>query len=228
MELLLIPGLLCDDSLWAEQVKVLEGEVNITIPDHKSHDDMAALAADILSKAPPKFALAGLSMGGYISLEIMRQAPERVSKLALLDTAPYADTEEQTVFRHQMMDEAKKSGKASIMSIFPMMIYEERIEDQELIDALVAMDENNSVRSYFNQQKAIMSRQNSVPLLSEISCPTLVLCGRYDLLTPLSAHEEMAEKIPGATLVVLEKCGHMSTMERPEEVNQALLKWLKG
>ncbi len=228
MELLLIPGLLFDDSLWSEQVKALSGEANITIPDHKSHAVMEALAEDILAKAPPEFALAGLSMGGYICLEIMRKAPERVLKLALLDTAPYADRKEQTAVRKQEMEAALKSGKASIASIFPLLIHPDRYEDKELVNALFAMDENNTVESFINQQNAIISRSNSVPLLSGISCPTLVLCGRQDALTPLSAHEEMADKIPGATLVVIEKCGHVSTMERPAEVNAAMLEWLKN
>ena len=122
MELLLISGLLCDDSLWAEQVKALSGDADITIPDHKSHAVMEALAEDILAKAPPQFALAGFSMGGYIALEIMRQAPERVIKLALLDTSAHADREDQTASRKQGMDEARKSGKASIGSILPSLI----------------------------------------------------------------------------------------------------------
>lgn len=228
MELLLIPGLLCDDSLWAEQVKALSGEANITIPDHKSHDVMEVLAAAILAKAPAEFALAGFSMGGYIALEIMRQAPERVLKLALLDTSPYADREEQTAFRKQKMEEARKSGKASIASIFASLMYQDRYEDNDLVAAVFAMDKNNTVESFINQQRAIISRSNSTPWLSSISCPTLILCGRQDALTPLSVHQEMADKIPRATLVVIEQCGHASTMERPEEVSAAMLEWLKN
>lgn len=228
MELLLVPGLLCDDSVWAEQVKALSGEANITIADHKSHAVMAAMAEAILAKAPPEFALAGFSMGGYVSLEIVRQAPERVLKLALLDTAPYADSAEQTALRQQHMAAARKSGKASIASIFASLLHQDRYEDQDLVAAVFAMDENNTVASFVNQQRAIISRSNSVPLLSGISCPTLVLCGRQDALTPLSAHEEMAAKIPGATLVVIENCGHASPMERPAQVNAAMLAWLKN
>lgn len=228
MELLLVSGLLCDDSLWTGQVEALSCEANITIVDHKSHDLMEAIAEDILSTAPPEFALAGFSMGGYICLEIMRQAPERVLKLALLDTSPYADSNGQKDLRRQRIEQARKCGKASISSIFSSLIDRDRYDDKDLVDALFAMDENNTVESFEIQQRAIISRSNSVPLLSAISCPVLVLCGRQDALTPLSVHREMADKIPGATLVVLDKCGHASTMERPAEVSAAILEWLKN
>ena len=228
MELLLISGLLCDDSLWAEQTKVLSCVANITIPDHKSHKLMADIAEGILAKAPPKFALAGLSMGGYVCLEIMRQAPARVIKLALLDTSPYADSDEKKVLRKQAIEQARKTGEASIGSIFPSLIDPGRYGDKDLVDALFAMDKNNTVESFINQQRAIISRADSLSLLADICCPTLVLCGRQDTLTPVSVHQHMADKIPNSSLVVIENCGHFSTMERPEEVNNAMLEWLRS
>lgn len=227
MQLLLISGLLCDDSLWEEQLKALSSVVNIIFADHKSHQTIEAMAVDILAKAPPQFALAGLSMGGYVCLEIMRQAPERVVKLALLDTSPYADSNEKKVLRKQAIEQARKSGKASIGSIFPSLINPSRHGDKDLVEALFAMDKSNTLESFTNQQRAIISRSDSLSLLADIGCPTLVLCGRQDTLTPVSVHKEMADKIPNSSLVVIENCGHFSTMERPEEVNIAMLEWLK-
>lgn len=228
MELLLISGLLCDASLFAEQIKALSNTVQITVADHKSHDSMQTLAENILAKAPPKFALAGFSMGGYIALEMMRQAPERVLKLALLDTSPYADSPEQTATRQQKIAEARQTGKASIASILPSLIPPERHKDKALMDAVFAMDKNNTLKSYINQQSAIINRADSSDVLPQITCPTLVLCGRQDAITPVSIHQDMADTIPHATLVVIEDCGHASTMERPAEVNAAMLEWLES
>lgn len=225
--LILIPGLVCDEALWAAQVKALTDLADITIPDHKRHDSMAEIAASILAYAPEAFSLAGLSMGGYISMEIMRQAPERVNRLALLDTAPYADTPEQTAMREERIASVRENGlRPNSQDMLPLLVHPSRLSDSILIDAIVGMDESYTVDSYTYQQKAIMGRADSLTLLPTITCPTLVLCGRQDLLTPLAAHEEMADKIPDAKMLVIEDCGHMSTMERPEAVNIALREWL--
>ena len=189
---------------------------------------MAEVARDVLADAPfESFALAGLSMGGYISLEIMRQAPQRVRKLALLDTAARGDTPEQTERRHAFIELANRGKFLGITeTLMPLLVHPSRLADTALTDAIKLMAKNVGKDAFLRQQRAIMSRADSRPLLATIRCPALVLCGRQDQLTPLDRHEEMAAGIKGAKLDVLEECGHMSTMEKPDQVNRALRHWL--
>jgi pimeloyl-ACP methyl ester carboxylesterase len=226
--LVLVPGLLCDAQLWRAQVEHLADVAETWIPDHTRSATMAEVARDVLADAPfERFALAGLSMGGYISLEIMRQAPRRVRKLALLDTAARADTPEQTKRRHDFIELANRGKFLGVTDmLMPLLVHPSRLGDTPLTDAIRLMAKNVGKDGFIRQQQAIMSRADSRPLLATISCPTLVLCGRQDQLTPLDRHEEMAAGIKGAKLEVLEDCGHMSTMERPEQVNRALRQWL--
>jgi len=226
--LVLVPGLLCDAMLWRAQVESLSDIAETWIPDHTRSDTMAGVARDVLKDAPfREFALAGLSMGGYISLEIMRQAPQRVRKLALLDTAARADTPEQTEKRRAFIELAERGKFMGVTeTLMPLLVHPSRLAEKPLTDAIRQMAANVGKDGFIRQQRAIMSRADSRPLLAAIKCPTLVLCGRQDQLTPLDRHEEMAAGIKGAKLEVLEECGHMSTMERPERVNRALRQWL--
>ena len=226
--LVLVPGLLCDAQLWRSQLDSLADIAEMWIPDHTRSDTMAGVARDVLAEAPfDDFALAGLSMGGYVSLVIMRQAPQRVRKLALLDTAARADTPEQTERRHAFIELANRGKFMGITeTLMPMLVHPTRLADTALTDAIKLMAKNVGKEGFIRQQRAIMSRADSRPLLAAISCPTLVLCGRQDQLTPLDRHEEMAAGIKGAKLKVLEDCGHMSTMEKPDQVNRAMRQWL--
>jgi pimeloyl-ACP methyl ester carboxylesterase len=173
------------------------------------------------------FALAGLSMGGYIALEIMCQARERVTRLALLDTAPGADLPEQTQKR---MDAIALAGDDKFLGItevlLPLLIHPSRRGELPLTEVVRCMAKNIGKEAFVRQERAIMSRADSRGLLATINCPTLVLCGRQDALTPLAWHEEMAATIRRARLEVIEDCGHLSTLERPGEVNAALRQWL--
>lgn len=227
-KLVLVPGLLCDAQLWRSQLDSLADAADMWVPDHTRSDTMAGVARDVLADAPfEHFALAGLSMGGYVSLEIMRQAPERVRKLALLDTAARADTPEQTEKRHAFIELANLGKFLGVTeTLMPVLVHPSRLADTALTDAIKLMAKNVGKEGFIRQQRAIMSRADSRPLLATIACPTLVLCGRQDQLTPLDRHEEMAAGIKGAKLEVLEDCGHMSTMEKPVEVNRALRHWL--
>ena len=227
-KLVLVPGLLCDAQLWRAQVEYLSEVAELWVADHTRSATMAQVARDVLTDAPfEDFALAGLSMGGYVSLEIMRQAPQRVRKLALLDTAARADTPEQTKRRHDFIDLANRGKFMGITeTLMPLLVHPSRLADTALTDAIKLMAKNVGKEGFIRQQRAIMSRADSRPLLAAISCPTLVLCGRQDQLTPLDRHEEMAAGIKGSKLEVLEDCGHMSSMEKPAEVNRALRQWL--
>ncbi len=226
--LVFVPGLLCDAMLWRAQVDHLSGVADMWVADHTRSATMAEVARDVLADVPfEHFALAGLSMGGYVSLEIMRQAPQRVRRLALLDTAARADTPEQTEKRHAFIELANRGKFLGVTeTLMPLLVHPSRLAETALTDAIKLMAKNVGKEGFIRQQRAIMSRADSRPLLAEIKCPTLVLCGRQDQLTPLDRHEEMAAGIKGAKLEVLEDCGHMSTMEKPGEVNRAMRQWL--
>ncbi len=226
--LVLLPGLLCDAALWRHQVDTLEDIADISVADLTQHDTVAAMAAKVLEDAPERFALAGLSMGGYVAQEIMRQAPERVERLALLDTSFYADTPEQTKIRKGLIELSQKGAFKGVTSrLLPMLIHETRLDDEELTETVFAMAENVGKDAYLRQQHAIMTRIDSQESLADIDCPTLVLCGREDTLTPLKVHEKMASCISQSTLVVVEDCGHLAPLERPRTVSAVMRYWLQ-
>jgi pimeloyl-ACP methyl ester carboxylesterase len=227
--LLLLPGLLCDRALWVAQTEALSGACDPWVADLTRDETMEGMARRVLEEAPaPSFALAGLSMGGYVAMEIMRQAPERVTRLALLDTRARLDTPEDLERRLQMMKLAQtERGFAPITSrMLPLLVHPSRLGDARLVDAIRGMAERTGIPAYLRQQRAIMSRADFRPALSQVRCPVLVLCGREDALTPLALHAEIAGLVAGAKLSIVEQCGHLSTMERPDEVNAALLEWL--
>jgi pimeloyl-ACP methyl ester carboxylesterase len=189
---------------------------------------MAAIARRILAAAPPRFALAGLSMGGYIAFEIMRQAPERVAKLALLDTGPRTDTPEQTERRRVLMAMAKEGRYAEIPELaFPLYVHGNRHGDEALKRIVRGMAEDTGLEAYLRQQQAILSRPDSRPGLVAISCPTLVLVGEGDEATPPELAREIAAGIPGSRLVTIPDSGHLSTLEQPAAVTKALVDWLR-
>ena len=228
--LVLVPGLLCDALLWQDQISDLADVSDCWVADHTGASDMAKLAVNILAAAPfDRFALAGLSMGGYVAMEIMRQAPGRVTRLALLDTSARPDTPEQTERRRAFVDLAKRGRFMSVTdALLPLLINRARATDAALVATVRCMARNIGRQAFEHQQQAIISRTDSRPLLPRISCPTLVLCGRQDQLTPLGLHEEMARAIPVARLVIVEECGHLSTLEQPQEVGRAMRHWLTG
>ena len=225
--LVLLPGLLCNERLWKPQVEALSDIADIVIADMTRDESMSGMASRALEAAPETFALAGLSMGGYVALEIMRAAPERVTRLALLDTGARADTPEQTTRRRDLIGLADRGEfKAVSPRLLPLFIHEDRLGDTRLVDDITRMADSVGKDAFLRQQKAIMGRPDSRPGLSGIGCPTMVVCGRQDVLTPIELSQEIAGLIPGADLVLIDDCGHLSTMERPEAVNAALREWL--
>ncbi len=227
--LILLPGLLCDRALWAPQLTALADIAAMTVGDLTHDDSLAGMARSVLAAAPPRFAIAGLSMGGYVSFEIMRQAPERVTRLALLDTSARPDMPEQTVGRRDLIALAKKGNfKGVTPQLLPRWVHPARIDDKALVETVTAMTQRVGGDAFIRQQTAIMNRPDSRPALARIRCPTLVLCGREDAATPVEMHREIAADIADARLVVVPECGHLSTLERPEVVNVALRRWLTG
>jgi pimeloyl-ACP methyl ester carboxylesterase len=229
MSLVLLPGLLCDAALWAPQVGDLSDLRNAWIADLTRHDSIAEMAAAVLREVPTeRFALAGLSMGGYVAQEMVRQAPRRVERLALLDTRARPDEPDETQRRLALMELAQREGGFAPVTnrMLPLLVHPARVKDEPLVRSIREMAERVGLAAYLRQQGAIIGRPDFRPLLSSIRCPTLVLCGRQDALTPLVFHQEIAAAIPGAELEVIEACGHLSTLERPAEVNAALRAWL--
>jgi pimeloyl-ACP methyl ester carboxylesterase len=225
--LVLLPGLLCDRALWAPQIDALADIADISVGDLTRDDSMAGLAHAILAAAPERFALAGLSMGGYVSFEIMRQAPDRVLRLALFDTSARPDTREQAQARRDFMALAKRGTFKGVMPRhIPRWVHPSRREDKALIETVMAMSMRVGRDAYLRQQNAILNRPDSRPGLSRMRCETLVVCGRQDQATPLEAAREIAADIPNSRLLVIENCGHLSTLERPDKVNPAMREWL--
>ncbi len=225
--LLLLPGLLCNELLWAHQVEHLADLADCRVADLTRDATVGDMAARVLDEAPPRFALAGLSMGGYVAFEIMRRAPERVTRLALLDTRAEPDTAEQTHNRQGLIELADKGQfKGVTPRLLPQLVHPDRLDDKALCDAVMAMAEAVGQAAFVRQQRAIMDRPDSRPTLAAIRCPTLVLCGRQDALTPPDAHTAMAAGIADARLEVIEHCGHLSAMEQPQQVTEAMRRWL--
>ena len=227
LPIVLVPGLNCSARLYAEQVPALWGCGPVTIADHRRDDSVAAIAARILATAPPRFALAGLSMGGYITFAMVRAAPERVARLALLDTSARPDTPEQTERRHSMIALAESGRFAEAADLlFPVFVHRNRHGDEALRTIVRTMAEETGPQAFVRQERAIMTRPDCRALLKSIRCPTLVLVGDGDALTPPVLSEEIAAGIAGAHLVRVPDCGHLSTLERPQAVNRALVEWL--
>ena len=225
---MLIPGLLASARMYAAQIPPLWRVGPVTIADHTRADSMSGIAQDILYAAPPRFALVGLSMGGYIAFEMLRQAPQRITKVALLDTSARADAPEQSAMRRAQMSLAAQGRLAEVLEQqLPRLVGRARREDAALREVFKLMAEEVGAAAFIRQQTAIMGRTDSRPTLGDIRCPALVLVGAEDELTPPERAAEIAGGIAGARLVTVPQSGHVSTLEQPEEVTRALLEWLQ-
>ncbi|KFC67700.1 Alpha/beta hydrolase fold protein [Devosia sp. LC5] len=225
--LVLLPGLLCDSRLWRDPLGAIGEVVSPTIADLTLDDSIAAMAARTLAQAPASFALAGLSMGGYVALEIMRQAPERVTHLALLDTSARPDDEERRAKRRAGIESIKLGKFIGVSRALLASLLTQEHQDTPLAEEVQAMSERVGQEAYISQQTAILGRIDSRPSLGAIAVPTLVGVGEADMLTPLAMAEEMAAGIDGAELVVFPDSAHLPTMENPAAVVVALRKWLE-
>lgn len=225
--LLFLPGLLCDAALFVHQTQHLADISQPRVMDLSRDDNIPALAKRVLEEAPPRFALAGLSMGGYVALEIMRQEPARVVKLALMDTSARADSPEQVEKRKALIALAETGKfKGVTPRLLPLLVHKDRISDHAVSEPVFKMAERLGKEAFIRQQKAIIGRPDSRPDLPKIKAPTLVMVGREDQLTPPELATELSHGIAGSKLVVIEECGHLAPLERPHAVTALLRQWL--
>ena len=225
--LLMIPGLLCSPALFAAQSAAFGVSRPVVIADPACGDRVGAIAGRILADAPDRFALAGLSMGGYIAFEILRQAPSRVTRAAFLDTSALPDPPEREADRRSLIELARRAGVREVQrQLLPRLLHPTRLSDRPLCDRVLEMADAVGFEAFVRQQEAIIARPDSRPSLAAITCPTLVVVGAQDALTPVDVAERIVADIAGCRLVVIPDCGHLSTLECPDLVNRALATWL--
>jgi len=234
MNLVWVPGLLCDQAVWKPQLKALKGQARMQVADHGELDSLGAMAERILALAPAKFAVAGHSMGGRVALEVVRRAGSRVTGLALLDTGYTPKPagipgDQEAAGRLELLELARTSGMRAVGERWLRipMVHASRLREKRLVEPILQMFERRTPEVFAAQIRALLNRPDATALLPMISCPALVLCGVDDAWSPLSTHRVMAQMIPHSKLVAVPECGHMCTLERPDEVSEALSGWLK-
>jgi pimeloyl-ACP methyl ester carboxylesterase len=229
MPILLVPGLASSPRIFEPVLPALWRLGPVTVANHIRDDNMGAIARRILAEAPPRFALAGHSMGGYIAFEIMRQAGERVAKLALVNTQARPDTAEATARRQGMIARTGKGEYRAVLDeLFPGLVHPSRQGDAALRRLVHDMGDDIGPEAFIRQQTAVIGRPDSRPTLAWIRCPTLVLTGDQDNTIPNALSMEMASGIPGAKLVVLPNCGHLPQAEQTQATTDALTEWLRS
>ena len=231
--LVLLPGFLCDHTVWQGQIAALSDIAECTVADYGTLDSIPAMAESVLRSAPDQFSVAGHSMGGRIAFEIFRQAPHRVLRLAVFDSGsaarpagPAGDEEERN--RRRLLSVARVEGMRTMALQWVLgMVAPRRLTDRSLIESIVAMFERKSPDLFEAQMNALLGRPDATPLLAQIHCPSLILTGREDAWSPPATHYQIMGAIPGARLVIVPDSGHMSTMEQPAAVSQAMRVWLE-
>ena len=227
-DLILLPGMMCDARLFAPQIAVLQDSMRISVPLPVSAPNMAQLAAEVLADAPGRFALGGVSMGGILAMEIIRQAPQRVTHLALIDTNPFAERDEVKARRTPQMDAVRDGRLAAVMrDEMKPSYFTHRADNADLLDLTMAMATDLGPDAFIAQSLALRDRPDYEATLRHVTCSTLILCGRHDQLCPVERHEAMKAMIPHARLCIVEEAGHLPTIETPDIVTTALQELLE-
>ena len=227
-DLILLPGMMCDARLFAPQIAVLQDSIRISVPLPVSAPNMAQLAAEVLADAPDCFALGGVSMGGILAMEIIRQAPQRVTHLALIDTNPFAERDEVKARRTPQMDAARDGRLAAVMrDEMKPSYFTHRADNADLLDLTMAMATDLGPDAFIAQSLALRDRPDYEATLRHVTCSTLILCGRHDQLCPVERHEAIKVMIPHARLCIVEEAGHLPTIETPGIVTTALQELLE-
>ncbi len=225
--MLLLPGLLCDARLWRDQAASLADIATPVVADLTQDDTIEAMAARAAAAMPPRFALAGLSMGGYVALAVMRAMPERVTRLCLLDTSARADTPEQARRRRGLLALGRTGRfKGVTLRLLPELVHADRLGDAELAGTVIAMAERVGRDAFLRQQSAILARPDARDVLPVIRIPCTVGVGEGDRLTPPDCAREIAAIVPGARLHLFSGCGHLPPLEAPEAVSDVMRRWI--
>jgi pimeloyl-ACP methyl ester carboxylesterase len=224
---LFLPGLLCDSRLWRDQIATLGDVAHAAVADLTCDDNLEGMVRRALQAMPARFAVCALSMGGYVALALMRMAPERVTRLCLMDTSARPDTEEQARRRRGLLALARTNRFRGVTPrLLPSLLHPARLADPVLTQEVMDMADRVGRDAFLRQQAAILGRPDSRPFLPAISVPTLVAVGSDDQVTPPEHAAEMAAAIPGAELRVIPDSGHLPPMERPDDVSSMLRTWL--
>ena len=227
LPIVFVPGLLCTGRIYEHQVQHLGQKHPVLLANHWSHASMAQIAKSILDVAPEKFALSGTSMGGYVAFEMVRQAPDRVAKLILLSTSAKPDTPERSEGRRKLVATVRQEGaRTAVKALWPNLVHPARHEDHALLAVFNEMADELGVGAFARQIDAIIGREDSRPALQKIKVPTLVIAGAVDKLITPDNSQEIAHGIPGARLEMVEHCGHMGMIERPETYTRLLTDFL--
>jgi len=225
--IILLPGLLCDAGIWAAQAEALEPHANVVVADFSQLDSIEAMARSALELAGGPIVAVGHSMGARVAMEMVRLAPERIVKLGLIDTGIHTLREGEEASRQVMVDLAFDEGMEALAERWlPPMVHPDRVSDRALMEPLRAMVLRATPEQHQRQIRALLNRPDPRSHLVAIACPSLVMVGRQDRWSPVAQHEEIAALIPNAELVIIEESGHMSLVEQPEQVSDALLRWL--
>ena len=224
--LLLIPGLVCDAAVWHHQTTHLADIAEIVVPAVAQGEGIAGMAQIVLDAAPPQFALAGFSMGGYVALEMLRRAPQRITRLALLDTSARADTPQKAEWRRKVIAMCERGKFAAVIdSMMPMLLHADQ-QNGPLPPFVREMVGRVGVDVYVRRQQAIASRKDSRELLKSASQPVRSICGREDGMSTVGEHIEIAGLAPHGRFSIIEQCGHMTILERPQVATALLRDWL--
>ncbi|QPH54156.1 alpha/beta fold hydrolase [Pontivivens ytuae] len=226
--LLLIPGMMCDARLFAPQIAAFSGARAIHVAPMRA-ETTEEIAAQILAQAPPRFALAGLSMGGIVAMEIAAQAPERIERIALMDTNPRAELPEVRAAREPQIEAVRGGRLREVMrdEMKPRYLADGPGK-QAILDLCMEMALGLGPEVFIAQSRALQTRPDRQEVLKTLDIPALVLCGEHDVLCPLDRHELMDSLLPNSTLTVVAGAGHLPVLERPEETNAALTRWLEA
>ena len=227
--LLLLPGMMCDARLFAPQVAEFAAQRQVMVMPLTGRESIKKLAEDILRDAPHHFALLGLSMGGIVAMEMLRQAPERISRLALLDTNPLADTPERKLVREQQIKRVEAGELRTIMrdEMKPNYLAESENKN-EILELCMDMAELLGPQVFIEQSRALRSRPDQCETLKTVQVPTLIACGEHDSLCPIEKHQLMHELVSGSQLSVIRQAGHLPTLEQAGLMNQQLMLWLEA
>lgn len=225
--LLLLPGMMCDARLFLPQITAFSSLRAVMVAPLSGGETFAEIAREVLATAPRRFALAGISMGGIVAMEVIRQAPERVSRLALLDTNPIAESAQRQSLREPQIQSVLSGNLRSVMrdEMKPHYLVDAPGK-QAILDLCMEMAMTLGTDVFVQQSRALQVRRDQTSTLAGIQVPTLVLCGEHDQLCPPATHQMMHKLIPGATLEVVSAAGHLPTLEQPEQTNQVISQWL--